>query len=273
MNARALVTSKRGDERGAASVLERLEQHGSAKIRLPRSGNASLSAVTLNTAGGLTGDDRVEWAASAGERSRLTVSSAACEKVYRTHGPPARQATRLDVGPRARLDWLPQETIVFDGARLHRTLDATLAPGARLLVAEALIFGRRASSEHLERLEIRDRWRVRGPDGRLLHAEDLRLDGDWSEISTGPGTLGGHGAIATVLYCEDAPPETLEHLANHLDELLDDPSRTGTGGASVLGRRLVVRLAAPTGFELRQTLLPCLVALQDSHPVPRVWHV
>ena len=270
--ARALIASKADGESGSGSGLARLEQHGSAKVRLPRGPRGTLSAVTLNTAGGLTGDDRIDWAASAGERSRLTVASAACEKVYRTHGPPARQTTRLDVGPGARLDWLPQETILFDGSSLHRELEATLAPGARLLVAEALVFGRRASGERLERVEVRDRWRVRGPDGRLLHAEDLRLAGDWREVSGGRGTLGGHGAMATVLYGEDAPAETFERLADRVHASID-ASASATGGVSVLARRLVVRLVAPTGFELRRALLPCLAALQDGLPVPRVWYV
>lgn len=273
LDARALIASKPGPTPAAAAALARLEQHGGAKLRLPKVSGDALAAVTLNTAGGLTGDDRIDWRASAGSGSRLTLASAACEKVYRTHGPPAHQTTRLDVETGARLDWLPQETIVFDGARLHRTLDATLAPRARLLVAEALVLGRQCSGERLARVEIRDRWRVRGPDGRLLHAEDLRLGDGWPQAADGPGTLGGAVAMATVLYCEDAPPESLARLADTLHTVIDTSPAPGSGGVSALDGRLVIRLVAPSGFALRRTLLPCLVALQDGHALPRVWHV
>lgn len=271
LTARALVASKRAAD--GRSTLDRLEQDGSAKVRLPRSADAALTAVTLNTAGGLTGGDRIAWQAVAGEGSRLTVASAACEKIYRTHGPPAEQSTRLAVAAGARLDWLPQETIVFDGARLHRTLDATLGPGGRLLVAEALVLGRRASGETLSSVEIRDTWRVHDDDGRLLHAEALRLGDDWPRELSARGALGGLGAIATVLYCADEPDERLDARATALHDLIDAGRSEATGGASALAGRVVVRLAARSGFALRRILLPCLELLQDGDRVPAVWHV
>ena len=270
-----------GHERGGHE-LAALHQSGGAKIRLPRSGAHALSAVLLNTAGGLTGGDEIRWSASAGERSRLSVATAASEKVYRTHGPFAEQRTTLAVERGARLDWLPQETILFDGARLRRTLHASLAADARLLVAEALVFGRRASGETLRTADVFDTWRVhRG--GELLHAEALRIDDDWREVAREGRALHGVGAVATVLYCAPDGPEALERLADTLCAIIDGPpgetrdrvarEARAKGGASAMDGRVVLRLAAPCGFELRRILLPCLARLQGEAALPRVWHV
>ena len=174
--------------RAASST--RCTSRAGAKIRLPRSEPSALSAVLLNTAGGLTGEDEIRWHAAAGIGSRLSVATAASEKVYRTHGPPARQCTTLAVEADARLDWLPQETILFDGARLERTLRADLAADATLLAVEAIAFGRRASGEELRTVALRDRWRVYR-DGELLHAESFRLDE--SPDSTLAGEEGDRG--------------------------------------------------------------------------------
>ncbi len=121
-----------------------LDQRGSACIRFPKNADAALQAVLLNTAGGLTGGDVIEWSATAGAGSRLIVSTAACEKLYRTHGPDATQRTRLLVENGARLDWLPQETIIFNGAALKRTLDVHVAADATALRVESTVLGRQA---------------------------------------------------------------------------------------------------------------------------------
>ena len=280
--------------------LDALRQDGSARIRLPRSDARSLSAVLLNTAGGLTGGDDIRWRATAGTGSRLSVATAASEKVYRTHGPPARQRTTLSIESGARLDWLPQETILFDGARLERTLRADLATDATLLAVEAIAFGRRASGEKLRTIGMRDRWQVyRG--GTLLHAEAFRLDespdlspdagtGDRSggaprAATRSRGALHGAGAMATVLYCAPAGAEALERLTAELHAIVERsagsigaPGATrertrAHGGVGAMDGRIVLRLLAPSSFELRRILLPCLSRLQGDTPLPRVWHV
>ena len=301
------VTSKWRD----GHRLDALRQDGSARIRLPRSDAHALSAVLLNTAGGLTGDDEIRWRAEAGAGSRLSVATAASEKVYRTHGPAARQRTALAVGPGARLDWLPQETILFDGARLERTLHVELAAEATLLAVEAIAFGRRASGEKLCTVGVRDRWHVYR-EGELLHAESFRLDEspDLSERGVGGdrgvdvarsaarsrGALHGAGAMATALYCAPDGAEALDALTEELHALVapsvgstlapgaaqgerpPDPDLSSTsararGGVSAMDGRIVLRLLAPSSFELRRILLPCLERLQGEAPLPRVWHV
>ncbi|THD66132.1 urease accessory protein UreD, partial [Phenylobacterium sp.] len=123
--------------------LKRLYQDGCGKILLPVDRAArSLEAVAINTSGGLTGGDRMAWRARAEAGASLTLTTQACEKVYRARDGHAAVSVGLDVGPGARIDWLPQETILFDAADLSRTLEADLAAGATLLVVEAVVLGR-----------------------------------------------------------------------------------------------------------------------------------
>ena len=298
VHAAGSVTSKRGE----GNELDALHQSGGAKIRLPRSEPSALSAVLLNTAGGLTGDDEIRWHAAAGAGSRLSVATAASEKVYRTHGPAARQHTTLAVAPGARLDWLPQETILFDGSRLERTLHADLSADATLLAVEAIAFGRRASGEELRAVGVRDRWHI-CRNGELLHAESFRFyetprhaergtgDDDVDTTRQGARSRGaphGAGAMATVLYCSPAGTEALGALADELHAILPPHTVPGNGrddaappptsarahaGVSAMEGRIVLRLLAPSSFELRRILLPCLARLQGNVPLPRVWHV
>ena len=130
----------------------------------------------VNTAGGMTGGDRFDIDINVGAGARLSVTTAAAEKVYRSLGPDTEIGVKLAVGPGAALAWLPQETILFDRVRLHRTIDLHLAADAKLLLAEAIVFGRSAMGETVSCGRMLDRWRVR-VGGALVFAETIRLDG------------------------------------------------------------------------------------------------
>src|SRR5215471_21667197 len=95
-----------------------LHESGSLRVRFPSPEGEGLSAVFVNTAGGVAGGDRFEIDIVASEKARLTITTAAAEKVYRAEGRPAELAISLKVAPSARLAWLPQETILFDGAKV-----------------------------------------------------------------------------------------------------------------------------------------------------------
>src|SRR6187402_1785151 len=101
-------------------------QEGAAKIRLPDTFDSSMEAVIINTAGGLTGGDRMDWSVVAAPQTRIDVTTQACEKIYKASAGIAEIATRIEVGAGARVDWLPQETILFDRAALSRKLDVDL---------------------------------------------------------------------------------------------------------------------------------------------------
>ena len=169
--------------------LDRLFQQGCAKALLPRPGGPAPEVVLINTAGGVTGGDRIDWRLAAGAGAALVATTQAAERVYRSAGGAARIATRLTLGAGARLDWLPQETILFDGARLDRRLEVEMAADARLLALETLVLGRAAMGETVATGAVSDQWRIRR-GGRLVHAEALRLDGDLAAATAGAATLG-----------------------------------------------------------------------------------
>ena len=106
--------------------------------------------------------------------------------------------TRIVLEAGAVLEWIPQETILFDGARFVRGMRADLAPGAVLLAAETLVFGRAARGETMTHGLIRDRWRLHGPAG-LLWADALALEGDLAAPLLNPFGFAGAEALGTLL--------------------------------------------------------------------------
>lgn len=182
------------------TVLDELFQSSPLRALFPTpEPDEAVTAAIVNTAGGLAGGDALDVTVRAGEGAVATVSAPAAEKVYRSLGEPTRIATALVAEPRARLEWIPQETILFDGARLERRIGVDLAGDARLLLAEVLVFGRTAHGEVLTAGSVRDSWRVRR-DGALLWADGLGLEGALSVPLTAPFGFGAAQALGTLLY-------------------------------------------------------------------------
>jgi urease accessory protein len=169
----------------------------------PEPGQAPLAAL-VNTAGGLAGGDAVDLVVALGPGAQACISTPSAEKIYRSLGPETRIDARLDVAPGATLEWIPQETILFDGARLSRRIEVDVAPDARLLMAEMLVFGRHARGETLRSGELLDAWRLRR-GGRLLWADGLALAGDIRARLDSPFGFAGAEACATLLLCADQP--------------------------------------------------------------------
>ncbi len=259
----ARITAQASD-RGA--VLKTLRQAGSAKVMTPRRSSADLTGVLINTAGGVTGGDKFTYSGAAGAGAALTLTTQTAERAYRARpGETGLIDVTLAVDDHARLDWLPQETILFDGASLNRRLTVDLAPTSRFLAVEPVILGRPAMGEIVSDLRFTDNWRIiRG--GRLTYADALRLIGDPSAITAGAATLDGAGAFATlVLATDDAEAEA---MLPALRALLPD-----TAGASLIHPGvLAARMIAPCGFELRRTLVPALELLRAA-PLPTVWRL
>jgi len=237
-----------------------LYQEGCAKIRLPHTHSDGLQAVLMNTAGGLTGGDRVRWTATAKVGANLTLTTPACERVYRSIGGDAVVETRLVAETGAHIDWLPQETILFEDARLDRSLEVDLAEDASLTAVEAVLLGREAMGEAARQARLRDTWRVRR-NGRLIHAEATLLTADPRE-RLGSSLLDGALAFATVLHVSPMAERMLDAVRALLPE---------TGGASLAGERLTVRLLAASGLALRQSLSPIIALLSNAGALPRLW--
>ncbi len=250
--------------RGGATRLATLFQEGCAKARLPAPlPGCDPEVILINTAGGLAGGDRLQTRVALGEGAGAVVTTQACERVYRSTGAAARVSNGLNVAAGARLAWLPQETILFDGGRLDRTLEADIEGDGELVAVEAILFGRAAMGERVRCGALRDRWRIRR-DGRLVFADDFRVEGAIDARTKRAATLYGALAMATVLYVGPEPERLLE------------PARAAigpAGGASAWDGKFLARLATPGGLELRRRLEPLLSILSPHQPLPKIWRL
>jgi urease accessory protein len=238
----------------------RVAEQGSLRVRFPGPVARELEAVLVNTAGGMAGGDRFAIEVAAGEGAQLVVGTAAAEKVYRANGEPTNVSVKLEVAAGAALRWLPQETILFDRVRLDRRIDADLAEGAALLLAEAVVFGRSAMGETVAQGELADRWRIR-VGGRLVFAESVRLAGAIANRLAEPASAAGGCAMATVLIV----PGTEAHV-----EAVRSQAFSGEVGISAWNGIAVARLVARDGAALRRDLAAVLAAL-DRGPLPKLW--
>jgi urease accessory protein len=236
---------------------------GSLRVRFPNVASGSaLEAVIVNTAGGMTGGDRSELDVAVGEGARLTVTTAAAEKIYRSLGPDTTVSVKLKVGTGGMLAWLPQETILFDRMKLRRTIEADLAHNAQLIVAEALVFGRLAMGETVARGHLFDRWRIR-VDGALVFAESLRLDGAIAENLAQRAAAAGGAAIASVLKIPGGDADIAAVREG-------EGGFAGQVGVSAFNGLALARLVAANGTALRHDLLGVLTAF-GAAPLPRLW--
>lgn len=216
----------------------------------------------INTAGGLTGGDRLSWTFCAGEATKLTCTSQACERIYRSRdGEPARLSAKIDVAKAARVNWMPQETILFDGCALERSLEVDLAPDASLLVVEALVFGRAAMGETVRRVSLRDRWTIRR-DGRIAFADAVCFVGDDMEDQLRRGAVTqGHRALATVVFVAPDAERQLDHVR----------ARFPGVASSAFAGKLLARLTANEAHDLRKMLVPLAELLSGEDALPKVW--
>jgi urease accessory protein len=253
--------------RSGRTRLARLFEEGAAKIRMPAPETDAFEAVLINTAGGLTGGDRLAWRIEVGDAASAVVTTQACEKVYRAGNGRAEVAATLRVGAGGRLAWLPQETIVFDRSAFARTLEAELAPGASLLMLEACLFGRLARGEKVASGIFRDRWRIH-MQGRLVHAEDLALGPNIAGMLGRSAVAGGASAIATLLLVGDEAERHVEAARETIGEAggVSYWSVAGTG-------KLLARLVAGDGYALRRRLVPLVELLNGRAGLPKVWSV
>ena len=239
-----------------------LHESGSLRVRFPSPEAEGLSGVFVNTAGGIAGGDRFDIDIAAGEGSRLTLTTAAAEKVYRAAGPPARLNITLKAESRSDLAWLPQETILFDRSRILRRIDIDLAEDASLLLCEIVVFGRSAMGETVRHGEFIDRWRLRR-GGRLVFAETVRLQGDIGEKLRRSAVANGGVAIGTALI---VPGD--QALVERIREASE--SFGGEVGISCWNGFAMARFCAQDAARLRADMMTVLGRASAS-ALPRLW--
>jgi urease accessory protein len=239
-----------------------LHESGSLRVRFPSPEAQGLSAVFVNTAGGVAGGDRFDIDIAAGEGARLTVTTAAAEKVYRAQGPVAQLNIALKAAAGSHLAWLPQETILFDQARMSRKIDIDLAGSASLLLSEIVVFGRAAMAEKMLTGCFVDRWRLRR-GGRLVFAETVRLDGDIGAKLAKPAIAQGGVAIGTALIVPG--DETLVTRIREASESFD-----GEVGISAWNGFAMARFCAQDAARLRADMIAVLGSI-GGPALPRLW--
>jgi urease accessory protein len=244
---------------------QRVHEEGALRVRFPNVSNRdALEAVIVNTAGGMAGGDRFDLDIAVGSGAKLTITTAAAEKIYRSLGPDTEIRVKLGIGSGGTLGWLPQETILFDQIRLRRSIEADLAPDASLLLAEGVVFGRSAMGETLAHGHFFDRWRVRR-DGALIFAESLRLDDAIAEQLRQRAVAGGAVAIASASVLKIPGDEAAVAAVRAKEK-----DFAGEVGVSAWNGLALARLVAPDGAALHRDLIAVLTAFGNM-PLPRLW--
>ncbi|MBB4175297.1 urease accessory protein UreD [Sulfitobacter noctilucicola] len=241
-----------------------LREQGSFRVIFPRAPSGSVEAVILNTAGGIAGGDRYSINATAAAQSCLTLTTQAAERAYGvSDASNGKLDTTITVASGARVNWLPQETILFDGSRLQRKLDVDVAEGAEFVMAEPVVFGREASGETVRAGLFQDSVTIR--TGTHMHYIDrVRFEGDMAASLQHRAIGNGAGAMASVVFHS---PSAERHL-DEIRAMLPD-----TAGASLLADTILcARILAADGFSLRRDLMPLLQHLTND-TVPKNWRL
>ncbi len=256
----------RRDER---TVLARLRQEGCLKARMPRPDPGGWTEiVTMNSSGGIAGGDVLDSAITLGPGARASLVTPAAERVYRA--PPgsaaAALATTITLGAGGAVEWLPQETILFDGALLQRRLSVRMAADSSFLGAEQVIFGRTARGEQVRSGSFTDSVRIIR-DARLVLHDAIRLGGAGgepiAELLARPAVAAGAAALATLWFVAAEAEAAVGLLRAALDG--------AEAGVSAWDGMLVARILAPDGAALRRAVIAGLQALRGQRTLPRVW--
>tara|TARA_E500000331_G_scaffold357615_1_gene419978 strand:- start:2560 stop:3378 length:819 start_codon:yes stop_codon:yes gene_type:complete len=254
--------------------LSRLYQHDPVRILFPRPAQNDLPlAVFVTTSGGLVGGDRLELSVRSEAATSVMITAQAAEKIYRSNGADSTIEVTLTCDADAWLEWLPQETIVFDGARLVRKTNVNITSGGRMLAGEFLVLGRTAMGETVMEGLVRDEWVVR-LDGKLVWADALRLSGDINEKVQHPAGFGGAVSIATAVYIADDAPDYL-NLARELLSIGNVNVRTA---ASVVNGILLVRFLSSNTLATRNDFGVFWAGFRSAvvnlpNLLPRIWHI
>jgi len=245
-------------------------QQSPVRVLFPKTGDDwAQEAVLVNTSGGVAGGDRLQLSVTALCGASIAVTTQAAEKIYRALNESAYITTQLNVDNAAKLAWLPQETIVFNHARLRRRMQIEISPGSELLALECLVLGRAARGETLSAGTIVDTWQVR-KHGRLQWGDTFRLTDEVFAHISRKALLWDSTALATLLY-----------FGSNLEEILQLIRAQAVSfdcqcGATLVGGMIVARLAARSSFELKGALRNVLQKLSEEHApgpfrVPKMW--
>ena len=250
-----------------------LYQHDPLRLLFPRHvADEPLTGVLITTSGGLVGGDRLRVRVSSGTGAAGRVLAQAAEKIYRSTGTDSRIKIRLQAEADSWLEWLPQETILFDSSRLRRSTEIRAVPGARMLCGEMIVLGRTAMGERMRQGLLHEAWDVYWDD-RLAWADALHLNSGIERISGALAGLDGARACASTLYVGDDASTHLDSARTLIDGLAEDSLRAA---ASCIGKVLVIRWLGRDSLQLRDAYGRFWAAFRHhlaGYPpiMPRLW--
>lgn len=261
---------------GTRTVLTRREHSGPLRVQkaLYPEGDAVCHAVIVHPPGGIAGGDQLDINLRVGDGARALITTPGAGKWYRSRGSdcaPATQNVRIYVGNRASLEWLPQESIVFDRADAASETRIDLAPQACYVGWEILCFGRTASGERFDAGCYRQRSQVYR-DGRLAWNERGAMAGG-SALLISPIGLGGQPVCATLLAVAPEVTQTLVESARAAISGLDCAPRVAL---SRLPHMIVARYIGPSGEEAKRAFIEIWRILRPAllgrtAALPRLW--
>jgi urease accessory protein len=255
--------------------LRLLDQTPPCRVLFPRPQEADVfEAAIVTTTGGLAGGDSIAMSIAASEGARVSVTTQAAEKVYRSLGDLTELTIDLSVEDGSRLEWMPQETILFNASRFRRRTVIDLGAAAHFLGGEMTIYGRTAHGEADPAIDLFDGWRLRR-GGRLVWAENYGFAGQLSEAMASAARLAG--ARATTTLVATCPPEREGDMLDAVRGVIAG-GREIAGGASVIEGVMIVRMAGAIPHELRRTTKDAWRLLRQEilgfgPSLPRVWSV
>jgi urease accessory protein len=253
---------------GKSTTATRVFQQGALRARFPNDAHGEPpEAVLLNLAGGLTGGDRLDIAVRVHEGAAAVVTTQSCERIYRSPGNDAVVTGHIRLAQTARMEWLPQPVILFDGGRLKRETHVELTADSHLLAVEAVIFGRTEYGETVRSGRLLDGWFVRR-DGELIQAECLNLSDDIGAMLARPAVLDGNRAMATLRYVAPDAEARLDEMRAILSA--PDATQAAITAASAWNGMMVARFVAPDGYALNREVARVVSAFRRK-PLPRVW--
>lgn len=261
----------RFERRGVVTALADLHQRPPCRAMFPREEpGRPPTAVLITTAGGLTGGDRLALDLSVGPGGAALITGQAAEKIYRSSGADVSITVDARVEAGAALDYLPQDTILFDGARLERRTTIDLAADARFAAIDLLVFGRSAMGEAFSRGDLFDRWEIRRA-GKPLWIDVLAFEGDPARGLAAPWGFDGATAAATLIYAAPDAAPRLEGARAALTGFADGQAGVTIVGGVLLARLIgrntaAVRRAIAVGFAWFSTLAPA-----GEAKLPKVW--
>lgn len=251
--------------RHGKTVMANRRHIGPLKVQRPFYPEGDVCHVyVLHPPGGVVAGDCLTIAVNVAAESAALVTTPAAGKFYRSDGKVAQQQVRLTVAADASLEWLPQETIIYEGARMASELRLELAAGSRFIGWEMFALGRPAANEGFTTGEAGMNWLI-FRSGKLFYRERLIIDAQAFATNWG---LNGHSACGTLFACPAASAQ-LESVR----QLIGDSAGRGV---TLIDDMLICRALDSRADQLREffqqvwrTLRPDVV--QRDACTPRIW--